>query len=113
MEIKSLGPLREFGEERFTKRIIHKKDESVVFVLNFEPGQELPTHNHPGTAVYILVLSGSGEVVIDGTPSAITEDDVVWVDGAEQFAFKNTGSERVTLYVMLAKIPDERFAQNI
>jgi quercetin dioxygenase-like cupin family protein len=113
MEIKSLSPMLEFSEERFTKRIIHKKDDSVVFVLNFMPGQELPVHNHPGTAVYILVLAGAGDVIVNGEASAIAKDDTVWVDGAEQFAFKNTGSEQTTLYVMLAKIPDERFAQNV
>ncbi len=113
MEIKSLGPLREFSQERFTKRVIHKKGDSVVFVLNFGPGQELPTHNHPGTAVYLLVLSGSGEIVINGVPSAVAKDDVVWVDGEEQFAFRNTGSEQVSLYVALATVPDERYAQNV
>jgi len=113
MEIKSVSAHLDFSDERFTKRIIHKKDDSVVFVLNFMPGQELPSHQHPGTAVYLLVLEGEGEVTVDGESTKVAKNDCIWLDGEEHFAFRNSSDERVSLYVMLAKIPSERYAQDV
>lgn len=113
MEKQSLTQYQEFSEERFTKRIVFKKGESTVFLLNFMPGQELPKHTHPGTEVFILTMQGEGTFTIDGEEVMAAANETVHVSGTEELAYKNTGSEPVTLYVMLNKIPDERFAQNI
>lgn len=113
MEKLSLLDYQEFSEERFTKRILFKKGESTVFLLNFLPGQELPKHTHPGTEVYILTLRGEGTFTIDGEEVNTAANETVHVSGTEELSYKNTGSEPVTLYVMLNKIPDERFVQNI
>jgi quercetin dioxygenase-like cupin family protein len=113
MEKKSLLEHLEYSEEKFTKRIVYKKGESTVFVLNFMPGQSLPAHKHPGTEVYLLVLNGKGTFTIDGSATAVQEHDVIHTSAEEELAFENTGNEPVSLYVMLNKIPDERFAQNI
>ncbi|MBT2691858.1 cupin domain-containing protein [Bacillus sp. ISL-55] len=113
MEKQSLTQYQEFSEERFTKRIVFKKGESTVFLLNFMPGQELPKHTHPGTEVFILTMQGEGTFTIDGEQVAAVSNETVHLSGTEELAYKNTGAEPVTLYVMLNKIPDERFAQNI
>lgn len=113
MDIKSLQAAQEYSQERFTKRILFKSDDSTAFVLNFEPGQELPTHGHPGTAVFLLVTSGEGTVYANGEPRQIVANDVVYVGGEEQFAFKNTGAAPASLFVVLAKLPDERYAKEL
>ena len=113
MEKLSLTDFQEFSEERFTKRIVFKKGESTVFLLNFMPGQELPKHTHPGTEVFILTKQGEGTFTIDGSEVNAVANDTVHITGSEELSYKNSGSEPVTLYVMLNKIPDERFAQNI
>lgn len=113
MEKKSLLEHQEYNDEKFTKRIVFKKGDSTVFILNFVPGQSLPAHKHPGTEVYILVLNGNGTFTIDGVDTEVHEQDVIHTSAEEELAFKNTGNEPVSLYVMLNKIPDERYAQNI
>ncbi|WP_353618657.1 cupin domain-containing protein [Bacillus sp. ISL-37] len=113
MEKQSLTQYQDFSEERFTKRIVFKKGESTVFLLNFMPGQELPKHTHPGTEVFILTMQGEGTFTIDGEEVVAAANETVHVSGTEELAYKNTGTEPVTIYVMLNKIPDERFAQNI
>jgi quercetin dioxygenase-like cupin family protein len=113
MEKKSLQEYMEYSEEKFTKRVIFKEGGSTVFILNFMPGQSLPAHKHPGTEVYLLVLTGSGTFTINGVDTEVSERDIVHTSAEEDLAFKNTGSEPVSLYVMLNKIPDDRFAQNI
>jgi quercetin dioxygenase-like cupin family protein len=113
MEINSVKTYQEFSEERFTKRIIYKKGETTAFVLNFLPGQQLPVHKHPGTEVYLYVVTGSGTFIIDGHETVVSEADLVHVGGEEELAFHNTGNEPVSLYVTLSKIPNEQYAKNI
>jgi mannose-6-phosphate isomerase-like protein (cupin superfamily) len=113
MEQKHLSDFQEFSENNFTKRVVYKKGESVVFVLNFKPGQELPSHKHLGTQVFLSVLEGSGTINTDGKETLINKDDLINVGGDEQFSFKNTGESNLSLYVILSKIPDERYAQNV
>lgn len=113
MEKKSVETFKEYSEERFTKRVIFNDGGSTVFILNFLPGQKLPPHKHPGTEVYLLVLDGSGAFTIDETQTEVTKNDAIHCSGEENLAFENTGNEPVSLYVMLNKVPDERYVQNI
>ncbi len=113
MKHANLQEFIEYSTERFTKRIIFKEGESTVFALNFKPGQALPTHKHPGTNVYLLVLNGEGTFMIDGNEVKVTKDDVVVCGGESNFSFVAGGEENTSLYVMLNKIPDERYVQNV
>lgn len=113
MKQTNLQEFIEYSEERFTKRIIFKEGESTVFVLNFAPKQALPVHKHPGTNVYILVVEGEGTFTVDGEAVKAKKKDLLLFAGEEELAFVNDGQENTSLYVMLNKIPDERYAQNI
>ncbi|MHA0856091.1 cupin domain-containing protein [Paenibacillus sp. CMAA1364] len=113
MEKKELQVLKDYQEDKFTKRILFKSGGSVVFVLNFMPGQELPSHQHPGASVFILVLNGGGTVTVNGEESNLVQDDVISCEGDEHFSFKNTSDTPTSLYVVLSKIPDERYAQDV
>ncbi|KGM45479.1 cupin domain-containing protein [Neobacillus niacini] len=113
MEKISIKAFQEFSEDRFTKRVIYQKGETTAFVLNFLPGQQLPVHKHPGTEVYLYVVTGSGTFIIDGQETKVTEADIVHVGGEEELAFNNTGNEPVSLYVILSKVPSEQYAKNI
>lgn len=113
MEKKTLADYTEFRSESFTKKILFKQGDNVVFMLHFMPGQSLPAHKHPGADVYILVTEGSGEMTIDEAVIGVTKSEVIRVEGGELFAYTNTGSEPSSLYVVLTKIPDERYAQEV
>ncbi|NHC39973.1 cupin domain-containing protein [Bacillus sp. MM2020_1] len=113
MEKNSVKAYMEYSEEKFTKRIIYKKGETTAFVLNFLPGQQLPIHKHPGTEVYLYVVTGNGTIVIDGKESEVSEADLIHVGSEEEMSFNNSGKEPVSLYVVLSKIPSELYAKNI
>jgi len=113
MEKKELSLAKEYNDTQFTKRIIHKKGESVVFALNFMPGQELPKHQHPNTDVYILVLEGNGTMTVDEQSTAVSTGDVIHCEGSEQFSYKNSGDEPSSLYVVLSKVPNDKYAENV
>ena len=109
---QSLQSHLEYNNERFTKRIIFKENESTVFVLNFAPGQSLPTHKHPGSNVYLLIIEGTGTFTIDNKDIKAEKNDVLLCTGEEELSFINDGDSNTSLYVVLTKIPDERYAQN-
>ena len=113
MEKQSIKAYQEYNDERFTKRIIYKKGESTAFVLNFMPGQQLPPHKHPGTEVYLHVLCGNGTFIIDGQETSAAKADLIHVGGEEELAFTNNGQEPVSLFVVLSKVPSDRYVQNI
>ncbi|MEO2074146.1 MAG: cupin domain-containing protein [Bacillus sp. (in: firmicutes)] len=113
MERNSVKSYMEYSEERFTKRVVYKKGETTAFVLNFFPGQQLPTHKHPGTEVYIFVVTGTGTIMIDGKETEVSEADLIHVNSEEEMSFNNNGNEPVSLYVVLSKIPSENYAKNI
>ncbi|PZD97582.1 cupin domain-containing protein [Paenibacillus sambharensis] len=113
MEKKPILAAQEFSTERFTKRVLFQKGGSVVFILNFMPGQSLPVHAHPGTEVFITVLEGSGTMQVDGQDTAVEQGDIVHCGGQEQFAFTNSSQANVSLHVVLTKTPSEEYAKNI
>lgn len=94
MEKKSVNAFMEYSEERFTKRIIYKKGETTAFVLNFLPGQELPKHKHPGTEVYLYVITGNGTIITDGIENEVTEADLIHVDSEEEMALGIAAANR-------------------
>lgn len=113
MEINGVSKFQEFSADRLTKRVIYQKDGSVIFVLNFKPGQELPPHKHPGTQVYVYVLQGGGTVIADEQQSKVSAGDVIHCHGDELFSYKNTSESDTSLLVTLNKIPDARYAQDV
>lgn len=113
MHIKPIQPAMQYDDQRLTKRVLFNEEGHAVFVLNFNPGQELPPHKHPGAALFILVLTGSGTVIVDGKETAVSQHDAIYCSGEELFSFRNTGPEPVSLYVCLVNVPDERYARNV
>lgn len=113
MEKQSVKDYQEYNEERFTKKVIFNNGDSTAFILNFMPGQKLPAHKHPGAEVYLFVLNGLGTIIIDGKETAVKGADLIHTGSEEELAFTNSGSEPVSLYVVLTKLPSPEYAKDI
>lgn len=113
MEKVNLAQYQEYPDNKFTKRIVFKEEENVIFVLNFAPGAVLPTHKHPGANVYILVLEGAGAITCNGQESAVTKGDMIHVTGDEDFSYRSGEDSISSLHVVLTKIPNENYAKNL
>lgn len=109
MNKQSLNSFQHFHEAHFTKNIIYKNSNSNVFVLNFLPGQQMPSHYHYGAELYFHVLEGTGAFHFDGNDLVVSHNDVIWCDGFKKVGFTNTGNENVSIYVTLSKVKDEDF----
>lgn len=112
MQLQSLSTFMIYNEEKFTKRVLFKEGESTVFVLNFSANQALPAHKHPGTNVFIQMIEGGGTFHVNGEVVPANKWDVLHFTGEEEMSFVN-GEGNTSLYVMLNKVPDERYVQEI
>ncbi|SDX56210.1 cupin domain-containing protein [Paenibacillus sp. PDC88] len=109
----NLKQYQEYQEHKFTKRIIHKEKDNVIFLLNFSPGAKLPAHQHPNAHVYILVLDGEGVITSNGSDLFVKSGDVIHIDGEEMMSYQNGEGSHSSLYVVLTKIPSEQYTVNI
>jgi quercetin dioxygenase-like cupin family protein len=113
MGLHNFKEYQEFNEDKFTKRVIFNEGGSTAFVLNFMPGQELAPHKHPGSEVYLFVVTGSGKVMIDGKETEVKAQDIIHSGGDGLLSFTNSGSEPASLYVVLSKTPNAEYSKNI
>ncbi|AIQ71229.1 cupin domain-containing protein [Paenibacillus graminis] len=113
MEKKIVAEAIQYQEEHFTKRVLFQKGDSLVFVLNFMPGQQLPVHKHPGAEVYLLALKGKGSIQVNDVDYAFVEGEILHIAGDESFAYKNTSDQPASLHVVLSKTPAPMFAKEI
>lgn len=105
MERVQISQVSVQSEERFTKRVCFNHPQALVFLLTFSPGQALPAHRHPGSAVVLTISAGSGEIEVDGATSPIAQGDLLLVTGDEQLAIRNPGSEALVVLVTLSPNP--------
>lgn len=114
MQLTNIKAGQEWNEERFTKRMLFANgDSSCAFVLNFQQGQELPAHRHPGSDVYLLALQGNGTCEVDGQSQPFAQGDVLYCNGEEKLRLANDGDEPFSVYVVLSQVPDPAYAKNV
>ncbi|ANS74382.1 hypothetical protein AWM70_07130 [Paenibacillus yonginensis] len=85
----------------FTKKILFQEPGRVVFVLTFDPGQQLPVHKHPGACLYATLLEGAGTVYADGQGVEIAHGQAIRVSGEEEFSYRSREHSKSVLYVTL------------
>lgn len=103
MTIKNISEIQTFNSDKFTKDIIFKESTSQAFILNFMPGQKLPSHGHPYTHVYLLVIEGNGTCQIDEEKYDIKQNDAIHCEKEQLLSIENTSDNKLSLYVVLAR----------
>lgn len=104
MEIQKIADAKIFNEERFTKIDFIKTRNSMTFVLNFLPGQEMRPHDHPNRELYLHILEGSGLLSVDDKEMEVKNGDVVFFDSKEKIGFTNTSDVRVSIHGTMTKV---------
>lgn len=67
-------------------------------MVTLEPGaQPHPPHRHPEEE-FVIIGSGTGEVVVDGVVSQVEAGDVMYAEGGVLHGVKNTGSTVMVFY---------------
>ena len=76
-------------------------DTLTLGVATLAPGEVLHEHRHAQAEAY-LVLDGTGEVVVDGTPHVVGPDVAVFLPGSCRHGIRNTGATDLRLAYVLA-----------
>jgi mannose-6-phosphate isomerase-like protein (cupin superfamily) len=112
MEIKKLSDNIVFNDNNLTKRVLFTNKDVLCFVLNLIPGQVLPVHKHENSSLVLNVLSGACDLKINDETVQLTQGDVVFVKGEDDFSIPSV-SEKLTLYVTICPNPSSHlFSQN-
>lgn len=106
MEIQKIDNAKQFNEERFTKIDFIKTRNSMTFVLNFLPGQQMKPHNHPNRELYLHVLDGTGLLSVDDKEIEVTKGDVVFFGSEEKIGFINTSEGQVSIHGTMTKVTE-------
>lgn len=104
MDHQSIKASRQFKDDRFTKVDFMKNERSTAFALNFEPGQTMKAHSHPGKELYLFVQEGGGTFSVDGEEIPASEGDVLFCNEKEMIGFVNGDKGRTTMFGTLTKI---------
>lgn len=113
MKIEKLSEKIVYMDNNLTKRILVNEDKVLCFVLNFRPGQGVPPHNHEESDLIIHILTGDGEMVVDGKSNSVTQGDVIYCKGVEVFSITNTGDRDMSCFVILAPNPSPVYSKEI
>ncbi|MCS7198945.1 MAG: cupin domain-containing protein [Caldimicrobium sp.] len=76
--------------------------ELSITVLEIEPQVQIPIHTHEREVDSIFVLSGEGEVYLEGKWSKIQAGDVVVVAPKKEHGVRNTGKVTMRCYIVHA-----------
>ena len=87
-------------------------------IVTVAPGQGHARHNHPGAEEIILVMTGSGEQMVeddDGTPvvAQVVPGTTVYVPESRFHATLNTGAVPMTLFVVYSPAGPERALRDL
>ncbi|MET3575611.1 cupin domain-containing protein [Bhargavaea ullalensis] len=104
MELRSSGEARQFNEDRFTKEDFIKSERTTVFLLNFQEGQEMRPHSHPGRELVLHVMEGSGTLSVDGEEMPFAEGQVLHCGPEEQVGFVNGKDGKACIFGTLTRI---------
>lgn len=104
MVIKKLQDLQTFDENKLSKSVVFQEEKSKTLVFNFLPGQMLSKHGHPHKNAYVFVVSGEGKCYLDDQESSIQSGDVIHCNPNQTIGIENTGTEPMTVYVVLAEV---------
>jgi quercetin dioxygenase-like cupin family protein len=113
MKLEKITDKITYSEDNFTKKVLFNEEKVLSFVLNFKPGQGVPTHNHEQSDLIIHVLVGQGEIGVDGKMHKILQGDVIHCKGTEEFSLSNTGYVDMSCFVILAPNPSEVYSKEV
>ena len=95
--------VEKFEEEKYVRPVLFKGERTTALLLCLRPGQSVPSHRHEGFEIVLQPLQGEAEAVLDGEPVTLRPGEVIFVDGANDFAPVNRGGENFSMLITLVR----------
>src|SRR5690554_1922739 len=94
-----------FRPDKMGKATLFESERLLVGLNCFEPGQEHALHAHPGMDKLYVVVSGSGEFLLEGRTLPMTAGQLLVAPEGVPHGIRNTGRDRLTVLAVLAPGP--------
>jgi quercetin dioxygenase-like cupin family protein len=95
--------VEKFEDGKYVRPVLFKGERATALLLCLKPGQSVPPHRHEGFEIVLQPLKGEAEAVLDGEPVTLRAGEVVFVDGANDFAPVNKGQSNFSMLITLVR----------
>lgn len=86
----------------FFREVLFTGERMQLVVMSLKPGEEIGLETHDSVDQFFRVDSGSGEVIMNGERSIISDGFAIIVPAGVEHNVVNTGSEDLKLYTVYA-----------
>lgn len=87
-------------ENDLFRKVLYTGKHLQLVLMTLQPGEEIGAEVHEGHDQFFRIEEGKGEVIIDGTTTAVEDDDAIIVPAGARHNVVNTGSEPLRLYTL-------------
>ena len=94
-----------FRPDKMGKSTLFESERLLVGLNCFEPGQEHALHAHAGMDKLYVVVSGSGQFLLEGRELAMAPGQLLVAPEGIPHGIRNTGAERLVVLAVLAPGP--------
>lgn len=94
-----------FRPDKMGKQTLFESARMLVGLNCFEPGQAHALHAHAGMDKLYVVVSGSGEFLLDGRTLPMAAGQILVAPEGVPHGIRNAGTERLVVLAVLAPGP--------
>lgn len=95
--------VEKYEADRYVRPVLHKGERTTSLLLCLKPGQAVPAHRHEGFEIVLQPLKGEAEALLDGEQTTLRAGELVFVDGANDFAPVNRGAQDFAMLITLVR----------
>ena len=98
-----IAEVEQYEDGKFVRPVLHKGERTTALLLCLKPGQAVPPHRHEGFEIILQPLKGEAEAELDGERVTLRAGELVFVDGANDFAPVNRGEQEFAMLITLVR----------
>lgn len=95
--------VEKYEDEKYVRPVLFKGERTTSLLLCLKPGQSMPSHRHEGFEIALHPLRGEAEAALDGELVTLRAGEVIFVDGANDFAPVNKSGENFSMLITLVR----------
>ena len=103
MEKVIIAEVEKYEDEKYVRPVLFKGERTTALLLCLKPGQAVPPHRHEGFEIVLQPLKGEAEAVLDGEQVTLRVGELIFVDGANDFAPVNHGGQEFAMLITLVR----------
>ena len=96
LQVLDVQGLKKFDDAKRHQETVWSDDHSRVSLICMKPGQEIITHTHHGSHIW-MVMEGEGELLTGKNPQKIGTGQIVVVPAFEDHGIRNASQQNLVI----------------